>query len=89
MIDLTSDKEIGVLKKAFDYSFRGEQGKKTLEFLEQFCGFDLGGPRSGEQISSNQLQYEAGKRDVILTIKTIGREDWSPDTIANFYKEAG
>jgi len=82
MINLTDEKQIAELKKSFDYSFKGPLGEKTLEFLEQFCGFELGGPR--EDI--NALQYEAGKRDVILTIKTISKRSWSPEQIANLYK---
>ena len=82
MVDLTDPRQIGELKKAFEYSFRGPQGEKTMEFLEQFCGFYLGGPRD----EMTRLQYEAGKRDVILTIKTIGSEKWSPDQVASHYK---
>jgi hypothetical protein len=82
LIDLTDEREVASLKKSFDYSFKGPLGEKTLQFLEEFCGFELGGPR--EDI--NQLQYEAGKRDVILTIKTITKETWSPAEIANLYK---
>jgi hypothetical protein len=82
MLDLTNENEIADLKKSFDYSFKGPLGQKTLQFLEEFCGFELGGPR--EDI--NQLQYEAGKRDVILTIKTINKDSWSPKEIAELYK---
>jgi hypothetical protein len=84
MIDLTKPEEIGDLKKAFDYSFKGPLGEKTLAFLEQFCGFYSGGPRD----DLNRLQYEAGKRDVILTIKTISNPDWNPEQIAQQYKRS-
>ena len=85
MIDLTDPKQIGDLKKAFDYSFTGVTGDKTLKFLEDFCGFYMGGARD----DLNQLQYEAGKRDVILTLKTIMNPDWTPEQIAAKYKEIG
>ena len=82
MIDLTNEAQISKLKESFAYSFKGPLGEKTLEFLEQFCGFELGGPRE----NTNELQYEAGKRDVILTIKTISKPSWSPKEIADLYK---
>jgi len=82
MINLKDEKCIAQLKEAFAYSFKGPLGEKTLEFLEEFCGFELGGPRE----NTNELQYEAGKRDVILTIKTITKQTWSPTEIANVYK---
>ena len=84
MIDLTNPIEIKKLKESFDYSFKGPMGERTLEFLEQFCGFWSGGPRD----NLNRLQYEAGKRDVILTIKTISHPDWTPDQIAETYKRS-
>jgi hypothetical protein len=83
-MDLTDPQEIKALKEAFDYSFKGPMGEKTLEFLEQFCGFWLGGPRE----TLDQLQYEAGKRDVILTVKTIANQEWTPDQIAAKFKES-
>ena len=84
MLDLTDELEIKRLKDCFSYSFKGVKGDDTLKFLEQFCGFYLGGPRD----DLNRLQYEAGKRDVILTIKTIMNEDWSPKQIAETYKRS-
>jgi hypothetical protein len=84
-MDLTDPKQIANLKKAFDFSFTGPTGSETLKFLEEFCGFYMGGPRD----DLNQLQYEAGKRDVILTLKTIMNQDWNPDMIAAKYKEMG
>ena len=82
MIDLTKELEIKALKEAFKYSFNGPLGEKTLQFLEEYCGFWNGGPRD----DLNQLQYEQGKRDVILTIKTIGNPEWTPETIAGTFK---
>ena len=82
MLDLTNEKTIAGLKESFSYSFKGPLGERTLQFLEEFCGFELGGPRE----NTNELQYEAGKRDVILTIKTISKPSWSPKEIAGLYK---
>ena len=84
MIDLENELEIKALKEAFTFSFQGILGEKTMDFLEQFCGFWNGGPRDDLQ----RLQYEAGKRDVILTLKTIMREDWSPKQITEMYKRS-
>jgi len=83
VIDLTDPIEVKGLKESFTYSFKGPLGEKTLKFLEQYCGFWNGGPRE----DLNQLQYEAGKRDVILTLKTILHPDWNPDTIAAVFKK--
>lgn len=82
MIDLTDPVEIKKLKAALDYSFRPPLGEETLRFLEQYCGFWLGGPRD----DLNRLQYEAGKRDVILTLKTIMHPEWTPEMIAAQFK---
>jgi hypothetical protein len=84
MIDTTDPNEIKALKEAFEYSFKGPLGEKTMQFLEQFCHFWLGGPRD----NLDQLQYEAGKRDIILTIKTIQRQDWAPEQIAAMFKRS-
>jgi len=84
MIDLKDEVQIKGLKESFKYSFKGPQGEMTLDFLEQFCGFWSGGPRE----DLNRLQYEAGKRDVILTIKTIMREDWNPAQIATTFRRS-
>ena len=86
MIDLTDPIKIKALKEAFDYSFKGPLGEQTLEFLEEFCGFWNGGPVDADGISSNKLQYDRGKRDVILTIKTIKKPEWDPEKIAEIYK---
>lgn len=83
MLDLSNEQTIKDLKESFKYSFDGPLGEKTLQFLEEFCGFEFGGPRD----DINQLQYEAGKRDVILTIKTISKESWSPKEISDIYKK--
>lgn len=82
MINLTDPKDIAALKEAFGYSFKGPLGQRTLEFLESYCGFWLGGARE----NLDQLQYEAGKRDVILTMKTIMRPEWTPEQIADQFK---
>jgi len=84
MIDLTKELDIKNLKAALEYSFKGPLGETTLEFLEQFCHFWTGGPRE----DLNRLQYEAGKRDVILTLKTIMRKDWNPKQIAELYRRS-
>ena len=82
MIDLTDARQVAELKKALDYSFKGPLGELTLEFLEEFCYFWMGGSRE----DLNQLQYEAGRRDVILTLKTLTNPNWSPEKIAAIYK---
>jgi hypothetical protein len=54
----------------------------VMDFLEEFCGF-IKPILSWEE---KKILYSSGKRDVILTIKTIMREDISPEQIASYYK---
>jgi hypothetical protein len=84
MIDLKDPIEVKKLKEALEYSFKGPLGEHTLKFLEQFCGFYNGGPRD----DLNRLQYEAGRRDVILTLKTIQHPEWTPEQIAETFKRS-
>lgn len=53
-----------------------------MDFLEHFCGYN------SAVLSSDpyQISYSGGKRDVILTIKTIMRDDLLPDDIAKQYE---
>lgn len=53
-----------------------------MKFLEYFCGYDTA------VLSSDpyQIAYSGGKRDVILTIKTIMRDDLLPANIAKQYE---
>ena len=88
-IDLTDERQIGDLKKSFESAFKGPLNELTLSFLEEFCGFELGGPRGKDDLDDKVLQYEAGKRDVILTIKTIMSGNWSPKEIAEYYRKVG
>lgn len=56
----------------------------VLEFLEKYCGYDT----ALLSFEPNEICYSQGKRDVILTIKTLMREDISPDIIAQYYKKS-
>ena len=53
-----------------------------MDFLEHFCGYNTA------VLSSDpyQIAYSGGKRDVILTIKTIMRDDLLPEQIAATYE---
>lgn len=53
-----------------------------MQFLEVYCGF------SSPILTSdpNEISYSSGKRDVILTIKNIMRDDLLPEQIAQFYE---
>ena len=56
----------------------------VLKFLETFCGYN-------SPVNSNdpyQICYSGGKRDVILTIKTIMSDELTPETIAMYYKQS-
>jgi hypothetical protein len=56
----------------------------VIEFLEKYCGYDT----ALLSFDPNEICYSQGKRDVILTIKTLMREDISPDIIAQYYKKS-
>ena len=55
-----------------------------FNFLESYCGYDS----ALLSFDPNEICYSQGKRDVILTIKTMMREDLSPDIIAQYYKKS-
>lgn len=54
-----------------------------MDFLEQYCGFYFPVMSS----DPNEICYSAGKRDVILTIKTISRDDIAPENVAALFNE--
>ena len=56
----------------------------VFDFLEQYCGYNT----ALLSFEPNEICYSQGKRDVILTIKTMMREDINPDVIAQYYKNA-
>lgn len=56
----------------------------VIEFLETYCGYNT----ALLSFEPNEICYSQGKRDVILTIKTLMREDISPDIIAQYYKKS-
>lgn len=55
----------------------------VFEFLEKYCGYDT----ALLSFDPNEICYSQGKRDVILTIKTMMREDINPEVIATYYKK--
>lgn len=56
----------------------------VIDFLENYCGYNT----ALLSFEPNEICYAQGKRDVILTIKTLMREDISPDLIAQYYKKS-
>lgn len=54
----------------------------VFEFLEYYCGFYT----TTESNDPYEICHSQGKRDVILTIKTLTRNDIDPDVIAQRYK---
>lgn len=56
----------------------------VFSFLETYCGYDT----ALLSFDPNEICYSQGKRDVILTIKTMMRKDLSPDIIAQYYKKS-
>lgn len=53
----------------------------VMDFLELYCGYN------SAVMSSNpyDISYAGGKRDVILTIKTLLRKDITPEQIAQVF----
>ena len=53
-----------------------------MDFIEFYCGF------TSPLLSTDphEICYSQGKRDVVLMIKTLMRDDILPDEIAKFYK---
>lgn len=79
-INLTSKECIADLQTVFrDVA---KQYPMFIDFLEYYCGYN------SAVLSSDpyQISYAGGKRDVILTIKTIMRDDLLPESIAKQYE---
>lgn len=80
--DITNKNDIAELSQ----SLKDIQKKYPIvfPFLESYCGYDS----ALLSFDPNEICYSQGKRDVILTIKTMMREDISPDVIAQYYKKS-
>lgn len=80
--DITNKNDIAELSQ----SFKDIQTKYPIimAFLESYCGYDS----ALLSFDPQEICYSQGKRDVILTIKTMMREDISPDVIAQYYKKS-
>ena len=79
-INLTDKNCISDLRNVFKDV--AEKYPMFFDFLEHFCGYNTA------VLSSDpyQISYSGGKRDVILTIKTIMRDDLLPEAIAQQYE---
>jgi len=79
-INLTDKNCISDLRNVFKDV--AEKYPMFIDFLEHFCGYNTA------VLSSDpyQISYSGGKRDVILTIKTIMRDDLLPEAIAQQYE---
>jgi len=80
--DITNKNDIAELTQ----SFKDIQTKYpiVMSFLESYCGYDS----ALLSFDPQEICYSQGKRDVILTIKTMMRDDLSPDIIAQYYKRS-
>lgn len=54
----------------------------VMQFLEYYCGYNT--PLCSSD--PNEISYSGGKRDVILMIKTLMRDDILPENISQFYE---
>jgi len=79
-INLKDKGDIADLQTAFKDIAR--QHPNVIAFLELYCGFWTPlGTNDPQEIS-----YSSGKRDVILMIKTLMRDDILPEQIAQYYE---
>lgn len=78
--DITNKDSIAELSQAL----KDINGKYPIiiKFLESYCGYNT----ALMSFEPNEICYSQGKRDVILTIKTLMRDDIEPDEIARYYK---
>lgn len=53
-----------------------------MEFLEYYCGYNTPLNTSNPY----EISYAGGKRDVILMLKTLGRDDLLPEQVAQHYE---
>jgi len=81
--DLTDKRYIGEI--AQNLQDIAKNYPEVMRFLEYYCGFNVPGFSS----DAVEIAYRAGKRDVILTLKTIMRQDIEPKQIADFFKRNG
>lgn len=80
--DLTDKNDIAALNQALiDIE---EKFPIVFDFLETFCGYNT--PVMSKD--PYEITYSGGKRDVILTLKTIMRRDIDPEHIAQYYKNS-
>lgn len=63
------------LKRDVERTFASDHGLRTMQFLEQICFFYL--PTHAE--TTDKMLINDGKREVVLTLKTIMR--WPVDKI--------
>jgi len=68
MINLTDIRQVKALQGHIKSTFGGPSGEETLKFLEQACGWyeSIFDPQSKDRILIN-----AGRREVVATIKTF------------------
>ena len=76
MIDYSDNREVKALKQNMHAVFDTPQGKEVMEFLESSCGWyeSIFDPDSKDRILIN-----AGRREVVATIKTFLK--YSPEQI--------
>jgi len=75
MIDLSHPEEVRRLQDSLRILFDQPQGKELMELLEQICGWF-----NFNEVDTNQVLINTGKRQVLATIKTLLTQQ--PDVIA-------
>lgn len=80
--DITDKNDIAELSQALKDIL--EKYPVVFDFLENYCGYNT----ALLSFDPQEICYSQGKRDVILTIKTMMREDITPDIIAQYYKQS-
>jgi hypothetical protein len=79
--DITNKNDIAALSQALiDVE---QKFPIVFDFIETYCGYNT----PVMSTDPYEITYAGGKRDVILTIKTIMRQDIKPEQIAEYYKK--
>jgi hypothetical protein len=82
MINLKNIDEVKALQSNLRATFESPQGKEVMKFLEEACGWY---ESIFDPVNKDLILINAGKREVVATLKTLLRLD--PEAIMLLAKE--
>ena len=68
MIDLTNIKDVRILQGQIQTVFDSPQGREVMKFLEESCGWY---ESVFDPIDKDRVLINAGRREVLATLKTL------------------